>query len=254
MFACSVVSNSQVASQPPPCQDACEDMAAAKRARTEVVNYTDLALEKVQFKEIGKSKNGSPTVVVLHEGFGVTFNLTPSGWLPVKYGFDLSPQYSRPSFLGGATPTDATMSESLALRIYLDAEQAEFLKEIDQKASVEYQKLYNAVWQPLVTEDTLFGGKASVKIHVCLKGNDLSKLAVVHNDKVDRGEGWGFLKDYMASCGHFKTADVKACLRFKSVWNVDGKAGLKLHATRLVLRAIVAPEHDPFGDDAELLA
>ena len=249
------ISDSVIAPQTPPCEDTCEDMAAAKRARTEVVNFSDLDLENLQIKEIGKSKNGSPTVVVLDRGYGAAFNLTPSGWLSVKYGFDVNCKYGRPSFLDGAVCPDATTSETLALRVFLEAEQAAFLKAVDQKASEEYKKICNAAWQPLVAEDNLFGGKASVKVHVCLNGKDLSKLAVVHNEKVDRGEGWGFLKDYMASCSQFKNADVKACLRIKSIWNVDGKAGLKLQATRIVLRGVAAPEEDdPFADDAELLA
>ena len=88
-----------------------------------------------------------------------------------------------------------------------------------------------------------------------LKGKDLTKLTLVQNEKIDRGEGWDFLKGYMDSCNDFRNAEVKVCLRFKKVWHVAGKAGLKLHATRIVLRAAAAPEEvDPFADDAELLA
>ena len=253
MFARSVSSNSLVA--PQPCDNTSAEDMAAKKARTEVVNYTDMALEKINIKEIGKSKNGSPTMLVLHDGFGVTFNLTPSGWLSSKHGFDVNCQYNKPSFLHGEKPAEGVTSENLAIRIYLDDAQAKFLQEIDQKAKEAYTKVHQAEWKGLVAQDRLFGGDCSVKVHVCLEGKDLTKLTVVKDGKVDRGEGWAFLKDYMGSCNNFKNADVKVCLRFKSVWNVKGMAGLKLCATRIVLRGVAAlEEDDPFADDDELLA
>jgi len=231
------------------------------RARTDVVNFTDLSLEKFQFKDLRKTKTGVPSVVVLHDGFGVTFNLTPSGWLSTKYGFDTTCAFGRqPSFLGGPV-IENVYSEGLAMRIVLNNETTAFLKEIDEKASEEYKKLHKVEWQPLLTEDTLFGSSATVKIHVGLKGKDLSKLTVVQKEKVDRGEGWDFLKEYMGGCNDFRNAEVKVCLRFKKIWHLTTdkagveKAGLKLAATRIVLRAAAVPDEvDPFGDDAELLA
>lgn len=234
-----------------------EAMAAAKRARAEIANFGDLSVEKIQFKDLGKTKNGTPGVVLLHEGCGVRFNLTPSDWLSTKYGFDTSCAFGKkPSFLGGEMD-EKVDSESLAMRIVLNDETTTFLKEIDEKASEEYKKLCKAEWKSLLAEDTLFGGNASVRINVVLKSKDrskLSKLTVVQNGKVDRGEGWDFLAEYMDGCNNFRHAEVKVCLRFKQIWHVDGKAGLKLVATRIVLRVTEAPEADPFGDDAELLA
>ena len=119
------VSNSVVAPQPSE-DTSVEAMAtaAAKKARTEVVSYADMALEKLQIKEIGKSRNGSPTMVVLHDGYGFTFNLTPAGWLNSKYGFDVHCKYGRPSFLVNAPLPDIAASESLAIRLSIDRDQA----------------------------------------------------------------------------------------------------------------------------------
>jgi hypothetical protein len=103
-----------------------------------------------------------------------------------------------------------------------------------------------------VSEDGLFSGGSNVKVQVALTGSPLTKLTVVEDKKVDRGEGWEFLQDYLNRKGNFSNADVKACLRVKSIWAQDGRAGLSLAATNLVLRRMV--EVDPFGDDAELLA
>ena len=79
----------------------------------------------------------------------------------------------------------------------------------------------------------------------------LTKIAIVHGGKVLRGEGWDFLKPYMDLLRH---AEVKAVVRVKKLWNVAGKAGLKLEATQLVLKATEKPtEADVFGDDAALI-
>ena len=72
----------------------------------------------------------------------------------------------------------------------------------------------------------------------------LTKLAIVQGGKVIRGEGWEFLKPYVDSLRHAK---VKAVLRLKKLWNVAGKAGIKLEATEKPTEA------DVFGDDSLLL-
>ena len=93
---------------------------------------------------------------------------------------------------------------------------------------------------------------SSCKVAVILKGDGLTKLAIVQNSNVERGEGWEFLQGYNSN---FKRAEVKLTVRVKKLWNVAGKAGLSLEATQLVLRPTEKPtEQDAFGDDQELLA
>jgi hypothetical protein len=225
-------------------------MADAKRARIEVQSFVEVHVEDFRLKELDlKKDSGVPVVVVI----GLTpFNLTPSGWLSTRFGFDMIFKYGKPpSFLGGEK-SEKSKSESLAMRISLDTETAAFLKRLDERASEEYKKIHDVTWQPLVSEDGLFSGGSNVKVQVALTGSPLTKLTVVEDKKVDRGEGWEFLQDYLNRKGNFSNADVKACLRVKSIWAQDGRAGLSLAATNLVLRRMV--EVDPFGDDAELLA
>jgi hypothetical protein len=224
-------------------------MANAKRARIEVQSFVEVRVEDLRLKELDlKKDSGAPVVAVI----GLTpFNLTPSGWLSTRYGFDLNGKYGKPSFLGGEK-SEKSKSESLAMRVSLDAETAAFLKRLDEKASEEYKKIHDVTWQPLVSEDNLFNGGSNVKVQVALTGSPLTKLTVVEGTKIDRGEGWEFLQDYLEKKGNFSNADIKVCLRIRSIWFQDGKAGLSLAATNLVLRRMV--EVDPFGDDAELLA
>jgi hypothetical protein len=79
---------------------------------------------------------------------------------------------------------------------------------------------------------------------VVLKGNDLTKLAIVVDGKVERGEGWQFQEPFIKRGNSFKFADVKL-----------GKAGLGLEATQLVLKPSERPtEEEAFGNDNDLLA
>ena len=139
-------------------------MADAKRARIEVQSFTQVRVEDLRVKELDKD-SGAPIVVV----FGLTpFNLTPSGWLSTRYGFDMNFKYGKPpSFLGGEK-SEKSKSESLAMRVSLDAETAAFLKRLDEKASEEYKKIHDVTWQPLVSEDGLFSGGSNVKVQVAL--------------------------------------------------------------------------------------
>jgi hypothetical protein len=240
-----------VASPNPPSAD--EAMADAKRARTELQNFVDFCFADVRVRDL--EKKDDPEAPLTASVAAHPFNLTPSNWLTTKYGFDLNCKYGKPSFLGGPSPKSAKASESLTMRVVLDSETTSFLKSLDAKVSEEYAKIRQAEWQPLVSEDSLFGGDANVKIKVVMTGSQLTKLTLVVDGKVDRGEGWPFLKDYVDRRVNFHGGEIKACLRCTSVWYKDGKAGLSLAATRLVVRPVAAPpEVDPFGDDAELLA
>jgi len=228
-----------------------EAMAAAKKARSaDVQSFRDIQIEDLKLKDTGKKqKDSEDSLIVLPLE---SFNLTPSGWLSTKFGFDLNPKFGKPSILGGEKTDKA--SESLAMRILLDEETTAFFKRLDEQVSQEYQKIREVHWQPLVTDDLLFGGSSNVKVFVVLTGSPLTKLTVVADEKVDRGEGWPFLKDCLDKMVNFYNAEVKICVRPKSIWHVNGKTGLSLVATRLVLRARAKVENDPFGNDDELLA
>ena len=59
----------------------------------------------------------------------------------------------------------------------------------------------------------------------------------------------------MRAWDSFRHAEMKLVVRVKKIWNVSGKAGLKLEATQIVLRPTERPvEANVFADDAELLA
>ena len=242
------------------CQSECAEEAmsstgepAAKRARIEIKSYTEIDLSEFALKDKGKGKNGHLAYPLLG-GETIRFNLSPSEWLRTPFGFDVDSKFEKPSFLGGKEPEKANSSEGLSLRLDLADGQAEFLTELDKTAAEAFAKIVDAKWNPLVATNPLF--KSSLcKVSVILKGSDLTKLAIVVDGKVHRGEGWEFLEPFVTRCNAFKWADVKITARVKKLWNVAGKAGLGLEATQLVLKPSERPtEEDAFGDDDELLA
>ena len=230
------------------------EQPATKRARVEleVPSFANVDLQKFTMKDNGKGKNGHRAFPLV-EGQPIRFNLTPEGWLKTPFGFDVTSKFEKPSFLGGKEPENGA-SEGLNLRINLQKAQAEFLAQLDQKSQEGFEQIVKNNWSNLVSEDTLFGN-SSTKITVVLKGEEMTKIAVVADGKVVRGTGWDFLKAHIEAGNTFRHAEVKLVARVRKLWHVGGKAGLKLEATQIVLRSTEKPkEEDVFADDAELLA
>ena len=242
---------------PSECSDAAMSTAeerSTKRARIEIKNYTELNLSEFTLKDKGKGKNGGHMVYPMISGESIRFNLAPNEWLRTPFGLDVDSKFEKPSFLGGKVPDRADTSEGLSLRLDLPSEQEEFLTKLDKATEVAFGEITDAKWNSAVTSNPVFKS-ALCKVLVVLKGNDLTKLAIVIDGKVERGEGWQFLEPFIKRCNGFKFADVKITVRVKKLWHVAGKAGIGLEATQLVLRPSERPtEEDAFADDAELLA
>ena len=220
---------------------------SAKRARIEIPSFTDLDVLKVSLKNSGVGPGGGLRVYPLLDGETIRFNLTPQAWLETPYGFDLSSKYEDklPSFLGGKPPASG-MPEGLSMRVNLGPAEHLFLDTLDAQCSIRFSSLAKVAWSKLVKDQ-------GCKVTATLTGphEGLTKIAIVQDGKVLRGEGWDFLKPYVDSLRH---AEVKAVVRVKKLWNVAGKAGLNLEATQLAFRATEKPtEADAFGDDAALL-
>ena len=232
------------------------EQGSAKRARREieVKPFSQLDLAKVEVKDKGKGKSGHLSYPLL-ENDVIRFNLTPSDWIRTPFGFDIDGKYEKPSFIpGGTSPAVEGMSESLSLRLEVPQEQADFLCKLDGACKEGFLKIADGKWNDLVASNPVFKNY-TCKVGVVLKGRDLTKIAIVVDGKVQRGEGWFFVEPFYKRCNGFKNADVKMSVKVRKLWNVAGKAGLGLEATQLVLRPAERPaEKDLFADDSELLA
>jgi hypothetical protein len=236
-------------------EEAMAEQGSSKRARREidVKPFSQLDLTQIKMKDNGKGKNGHLSYPLI-DSEPIRFNLTPSDWVRTPFGFDIDGKYEKPSFLGGKAPEVEGISESLSLRLEVPQEQADFLTALDSTCKEAFLKIAEGKWNDLVTTNPVFKN-SMVKIGVVLKGRDLTKIAIVVDGKVERGEGWSFIEPFFKRCNGFRNADIKMSAKIRKLWNVAGKAGLGLEATHLVLRPTERPvEKDPFGDDNELLA
>jgi hypothetical protein len=236
--------------------DADLTMPSAKRARIEIPSFAEVDLSKLSLKNSGVGPGGGLRVYPSLDGEAIRFNLTPQGWLETPYGFDVNTRYEEkvPSFLGGKGPENDLTPEGLSLKIKLGQAETAFLESLDAQCQQRFSALTRANWNPLVKDG---GCKATAVLTGPPSG--LTKIAIVFNGKVFRGEGWDFLEPWVMGAPvkgweSLRNAEVKAVVRVKKLWNVAGKAGLKLEATQLLLRATEKPaEADAFGDDNELL-
>ena len=223
--------------------------SAAKKAKLEVTAFTQIDLEKLTLKQLGKSKNGQTMVFPLVAGEAIRTNLTPNDWFTAPFGFDLSGTYEKPSFLGGKAPETLDYPESLSLKLNLQEAQGEFLMKLDEAAQKAYAETSPAKWSPLVTGKDKY---TSCKVSVVLRGAGLTKLVVVEDGAVKRGQSFEFLESFKKN---FRYAEVKLVVRVKKLWCMGGKAGLSLEATQLVLKPTARPEEeDAFSNDTDLLA
>jgi hypothetical protein len=224
---------------------------AAKRARVEAApSFEDVDLEVVSLKEGVKVGDGLPILWLAVPGEPTfRFNLTPSGFLPVIYGFDTSGKFEQPSFLTGKAAEKTT--EGLSVRIGVEGVQLAFLQKLDDKMRAAMVKIDSAaVWQPLVTPNELYKNH-SVKVHVTLKGNSCASLKVF-GEEVLSGSGWNFLEPQLELHNRFRKADAKLVVRVSRVWRMGNKAGLSLEATQLALKpAEKMVDEDAFPDDVE---
>lgn len=236
----------------------CSDLDAAqlvessrKRARIEVPPFHQINLAQFLLKDNGKNKYGGKSIFPLIGNAPIRFDLTPNDWLVTPFGMSLTGLYENPSFLSGKEPEKLGKSEHLSIKVNLAAPQTAFLKELDKAACEAFAKLAKVSWHPLVSDNET----AACKINVVLKGDvALTKLIIVNDGKVLRGEGWEFLKKegYVNGLCAFKRAEVKLTVKVRGLWNMNGKAGLTLEATQLVLR-ICEPVEANYDNDEELL-
>ena len=215
-----------------------------KRVKREVPSFKEIDLGQLLLKDNGKTRAGNGKLVMpLLGSQKLRCNLTPQGFLKAPFGFDVSAKYQKPSFLVGG---DAGKSEGLSLVLQPNAEEAEFLKTLDDFFKDAFAKLdERSQWHPLVNEAEKHG--ITTKVKVVLEGEGLTQIKIVGLDKkVHTGYGWKWLQPFLAENRNFRKSQCKAVVTLTNLWNVSRKAGLTLMVTHLVL---VASEKADEGDE-----
>ena len=225
---------------------------AAKRQRVEPVKpFGEIDTGSARIKEGAPKKTGGKFLVPLIGNEMMPFNLSPTVWNTMPFGFDLSGKFEKPSFLGGP---ESDKQEGLHIRVAIGEEQAVFLRSLDLAFAVEFSKYeQQPQWSDIVVDSPLLG-ETHVKLFVPLKGQNLPTLKVVQNGEVLTGAGWDFLQPHLQSAAAFRRAEVKVVAKVQRIWSMSGKAGVTLVVTQLALRPQQKPaEEDAFPDNDLLM-
>ena len=225
-----------------------------KRARTEMMSFKDLNLEKLSLKDNGMNRAGNAKLVMpQYNEKKLQVNLTPHGFLTVAFGFDVTGKFEKPSFLVGGV---ATKSESLSLVVKLGDDESAFLKEVDNFFKTKFEEIdKKPVWNDLVKPTEKYGN--NFKLKVVLGGENQTQIKIVGLDKkIQTGYGYDWLKQFLEDNKNFSRCQCKVNMNLSNLWVVSRKAGLTFTASHLVLvcrekHSVV--EDDAFDDD-ELLA
>ena len=234
-------------------QEAMAEQGSSERARREidVKPYFELDLTQIELKDHGMGRNGHLCDPLIEQE-PIRFNLTPNDWV---YTFGFDNEFNTQSFKGIRVQNET--SNMLYLQVEVQKEQADFLTKLDMTCKSAFFKIAEgrcARWKNMVTTDPVFGN-STCKIGVVLDGKDLTRIAIVTDGKVERGEGRSFIEPFFKHYSGFKNAEVKISVKVRELWDLTGMAGLSLGVTHLVLRATQRRvEKDPFADDSELLA
>ena len=210
-------------------------MGSSKRARTAAVhNFDSISCDKISL-----GLEGEP----LLDGDVPRINLTPTGFLNVRYGFNLSGVYEKPNFL---VPDSDSKAGFLSIRVALDKAQLDFLNAFDAKCRQTYLETHSDdEWFPLtshIEREDLW----TVKIKVYFQGT-VTLMRVWEKEGPVLAGDWEQARELMESNSCFYRADVKLVVKPQRIWTYNGKAGLCLMATQLALRpAVVPPEIDVF--------
>ena len=207
------------------------------RARTATItNYNNVSCEMLTLDSEG---------TILVDDDVPRINLTPTGSLQVRYGFNLSGQYEKPRFLVKDSESKANF---LSIRIALDKDQLDFMNCFDYECRKHYVAEHPDIeWQPIVTymeRDNLH----LIKVKVYFAGT-VTLMRVWDKEGPEIVCGWEHAKQLIEDNDCFYRADAKLVIKPQKVWNINGKAGISFVATQLGLRpAVVPPVIDVFAE------
>ena len=199
-------------------------MAADKRPRIfEAYPFQDLPIEKLTLKKPNLVTKSVFYIPELKDSVRTApfVNLTPTKGQWLRVCFDVDPDHV------STLKDDKGIPQCFKLIFDVDGEQEMFMNNLDKKLREIFAPKEGVDWFPLLLERaehaSSFGLKVSTR-NTCIKIHDGTKLI--------EGKGWDFIKDFP-----FQNAKAKVAFAPARVWEKNGKAGIALEATMLVLQA-----------------
>ena len=193
-----------------------------KKARvSEAYPFSDFPLKDLVLKKPDIVTKSTFFVPELKDSVRAPFvNLTPTKgeWLRVCFDVDTN----------HASTLKDDKGVPLAFKLVIDVgdEQEEFMNALDKCIQALAATDDKIDWFPILMEKTEHASSFSIKAsmrNTCIKIYDGKELR--------GGKGWEFVKDYP-----FQNAKAKVAFAPVRVWEKDGKAGVALEATMLVLQ------------------
>ena len=197
-------------------------MASDKKARiSEAYHFMDFPLEDLVLKKPDFVTKSIFSIPELKDNVRAPFiNLTPTKgeWLRVCFDVDTN----------HASTLKDDKGVPLAFKLVIDVgdKQEEFMNALDKRFQALFAPDDKTDWFPILMEKMEHASSFSIKISMrstCIKIYDGTMFS--------SGRGWDLVKDFP-----FQNAKAKVAFAPVRVWEKDGKAGVALEATMLVLQ------------------
>ena len=199
-------------------------MAADKKPRVfEAYAFQDLPIEKLVLKKPNLVTKSVFYIPELKDSIRTApfVNLTPNKGEWLRVCFDVDPEH------GSTLKDDKGVPQCFKLVIDVDGDQEAFMTDLDNKLRALFSPDANVDWFPLLLEraehSSIFALKVSTRN---------TRIKIHDGNKLLDGKGWDFIKDFP-----FQNAKAKVAFVPARVWERDGKAGVAIEATMLVLQA-----------------
>ncbi len=197
-------------------------VATDKKARvSEAYHFPDFPLEALVIRKPEIPTRTKFFIPELKDNVRAPFvNLTPAKgeWLHVCFDVDTDHASTLKDLQG--------VPLAFKLVIEVNDQQEDFMRALDKRFRVLFTPDDKTDWFPILMEKPEHASSFSIKVsarNTCIKIYDGKELR--------GGKGWDFVKDFP-----FQNAKAKVAFAPVRVWEKDGKAGVALEATMLVLQ------------------
>ena len=197
-------------------------MATDKKPRvSEAYSFQEFPLKKLHLKKPEFETKSKFSIPELKDNIRMPFiNLTPTTGEWLRVCFDVDSNH--------ASTLKDDKGVPVAFKLVMDVKdkQEEFMLKLDKRLRELSAPDDKVDWLPILMEKAEHASSFSIKVsmrNTCIKIYDGTKLT--------DGKGWDFVKDFA-----FQNAKAKVAFAPVRVWEKDGKAGVALEATMLVLQ------------------
>ena len=197
-------------------------MATDKKARiSEAYPFMDFPLKELVLRKPEFVTKSVFSIPEIKDNVRAPFiNLTPTKGEWLRVCFDVDPAHA------STLKDEKGVPHAFKLVIEVNEKQEEFMNTLDKCIRDLAAPDDKIDWFPILMEKAEHASSFSIKVsmrNTCIKIYDGKELR--------GGKGWEFVKDYP-----FQNAKAKVAFAPVRVWEKDGKAGVALEATMLVLQ------------------